>query len=381
MQLLAPLLLMLLGAGLAWLGYVWRSHKELRWMALGFGCITAGLLVQVAQLALWPRVQVLLPFVLSFSVCHLCGAAALAQALAVRLQVKLPRKVAAGLAVAILAVQTWFSVVQPSTEMRVYCFSVGAMGMMALPLWHWRAMQTRNTLDHVLRGCYVACIAMNLLRAGLLMPAAHGVEPQALAQTWYWMAIHFTALITGPMLAIAMVMAVVWDVMGALKSEGYRDLLTQALNRRGFEDRLQQLRACQAAGPWSLLVCDLDHFKRINDNWGHAVGDQVLKAVVQHLQLHARAHDVLARYGGEEFVILLQGMDVQQAKLRAERIRHYLSQIMQPMLGGAPVTLSIGVAAMHSLAAPDLASAFLAADAQLYQAKRTGRNRVAVHSA
>lgn len=376
MQLLAPLLLMLFSAGLAVFGRFYRAHKELGWMALGFFCFAVGLLVQVAQLARWPHV--LLPFVLGFSICHLCGAAAVAQALAVRLQVKLSRKVAAVLALVLLAEQTWFSVVQPSTAMRVYCFSVGAMCMMALPLWHWRTMQARNHFDDVLRWCYVVCIVINLLRAGLLMPAAHGVALQNLTQTWYWMAMHFTALITGPMLALSLVLAVVWDVICALKSEGQRDLLTQALNRSGFEDRLRQLRARHIPGPWCLLVCDLDHFKRINDRWGHAVGDQVLKVVAQHLQQHTHDHDVLARYGGEEFVFLLQGVEVRQAQWRAERLRQDLAQLPLLMLGGRNITLSIGLATVHSLAPADMSAAFLDADAQLYQAKRAGRNRIAV---
>lgn len=155
------------------------------------------------------------------------------------------------------------------------------------------------------------------------------------------------------------------------------DPLTGALNRRSFQQRAEhELARSQRQGtPLCLAMLDLDHFKRINDQHGHAVGDQVLVAFSQLCRQQARSTDLFARFGGEEFVILLPDTDPQAAQQRLERLRNELqAQPIDSAQGPLPVRVSIGLAGAHQ---PDTLQQLLQrADAALYQAKAKGRNRL-----
>ena len=152
-----------------------------------------------------------------------------------------------------------------------------------------------------------------------------------------------------------------------------RDSLTGCLNRRAFFDRFDLLfeKAVEHELPIAAMMVDIDHFKAINDNHGHATGDDVLKAVAELLQKSVRKKDIICRYGGEEFAILLPNTSIHQASVNAERIRCAISDLKP---NGIPVTTSIGVSALSQ--GPDSPEAMLEqADKCLYIAKRNGRNQ------
>ncbi len=129
--------------------------------------------------------------------------------------------------------------------------------------------------------------------------------------------------------------------------------------------------------PCSLLVMDADKFKLINDNYGHATGDIVLKEMASVLLKCTRKEDIAARFGGEEFVLLLSHCNISNALARAEKIRQTIENL-HPV--GLNVTVSFGVAEMQQSAAKNFTELFQAADAAVYQAKSTGRNKVVTHS-
>ncbi len=155
------------------------------------------------------------------------------------------------------------------------------------------------------------------------------------------------------------------------------DPLTGLGNRRHLERRCAELLplAQREARPLALAQIDIDRFKSINDQHGHATGDLVLVAMAQLLRENTRVGDVLARHGGEEFVIVLPGMTLDAAAGLCERLRERVAAHDWFALGGAAlaVTVSIGLAAAPSYDAPDL---LLRADEALYRAKRAGRNRL-----
>jgi len=135
-------------------------------------------------------------------------------------------------------------------------------------------------------------------------------------------------------------------------------------------------------------MLDIDHFKRVNDNWGHAAGDDVLREIAQRVDGQVRASDVAARYGGEEFVILLPNTDVAAAQLLAERIRTTISEapVNLPNEKSITITASIGIADVQPAPkAEDLKtmgdSLIARADVALYAAKSAGRNRIVVEEA
>jgi two-component system, cell cycle response regulator len=156
------------------------------------------------------------------------------------------------------------------------------------------------------------------------------------------------------------------------------DGLTGLTNHRTFQSRFEDLlqRAQRHGHKVALLLCDIDHFKNVNDTYGHPIGDEVLRRVAKVLQEVPRKIDVPARYGGEEFAVLLDNVDVIQAKAVADRIRIEISKVVvETEKGPLSVTESIGVAAFPD-DGKDRATLIERADIALYHAKHTGRNRV-----
>ncbi len=151
-----------------------------------------------------------------------------------------------------------------------------------------------------------------------------------------------------------------------------RDSLTGLANRRLFDESLhrEMARSQRLATPLSLLVLDVDHFKQVNDTYGHQIGDAVLREVANALVTNTKNFDVAARYGGDEFVVLLPGCSRYDAVGVAQRVRSGIAA----HVGEAPVTISVGIATTPDNAA-DAERLIAAADAALYEAKRTGRDR------
>ncbi len=157
------------------------------------------------------------------------------------------------------------------------------------------------------------------------------------------------------------------------------DTLTGCANRRHLIDRAHQAIALahRSGQPLGLLVCDLDHFKRINDTYGHGGGDKVLIAASSAFAAHVRTYDILARIGGEEFAILMPGTDHAGGLILAERLRQAVADTVIDIDGkDVRVTTSIGLAALEK--GEDFDALFARADAALYAAKHGGRNRVQV---
>ena len=157
-----------------------------------------------------------------------------------------------------------------------------------------------------------------------------------------------------------------------------RDSLTGCLNRRAFAERFELLfnTSREEGSELSCVMVDLDHFKSVNDNFGHATGDEVIKLLAEILKLNTRKDDLVARYGGEEFCLVLPGMSVESAAKLAERIRLRMKdETTRRYQNGPRVTASLGVASM--LDNPkDPGNLNHLADEALYAAKQSGRNRV-----
>jgi two-component system, cell cycle response regulator len=185
-------------------------------------------------------------------------------------------------------------------------------------------------------------------------------------------------------------------VRGALRTKQYYDMLaakaqldaiTGLWNRAYFDARLTEevSATLRHRRPLALLMVDIDHFKRINDTWGHPFGDQVLREVGQALQEVVRQEDALCRYGGEEFAVILRESTAECACQAATRLRERLARLVLDANGKpVKVTASFGAAGSDLFANEKdfTAGALLSrADAALYEAKRTGRDRICVAGA
>ena len=160
-----------------------------------------------------------------------------------------------------------------------------------------------------------------------------------------------------------------------LRRDSQTDPLTGLLNRRSLQSEV--LARCQAGESFGVLFLDLDHFKSVNDRYGHEMGDRVLVAVASVLKTAIRPGDVVGRYGGEEFVGVVAGAGPESARLVAERLRCAIELMLPPKGGPAKLTASIGTTVYDPRQSEERMEDLLhRADMALYAAKRTGRNRV-----
>jgi diguanylate cyclase (GGDEF)-like protein len=194
-----------------------------------------------------------------------------------------------------------------------------------------------------------------------------------------WIATVATLLVTGYLLSV--VRDRVAHLIAGLSDAAHHDPLTELLNRRGFQEvfDVELERARRADQPLSLIVGDLDRFKRVNDLHGHAAGDAVLKRVADSIRGAKRGFDRAARIGGEEFAILAPDSDEHGGYMLAERIRAAVNEAFadQP---GTPLTISFGIST-HPLHGQSADGLLRTADQALYAAKRLGRNRSVISSA
>jgi diguanylate cyclase (GGDEF)-like protein len=164
-----------------------------------------------------------------------------------------------------------------------------------------------------------------------------------------------------------------------LKEFSFKDEVTGLYNRRFFSIRLEEevSRYRRFNHPVSVVLLDLDAFKSVNDDLGHAAGDETLRGMAEILLRHSRGINVICRYGGDEFAVLLVETSKAGARLYADRIRYVLSSYQFAHL--RRVTASFGIASLPEDVAPTADDLIQAADEALYAAKRAGKNRVSVH--
>ncbi len=269
---------------------------------------------------------------------------------------------------------------------RVVCLSllVAVQGMVtAAALWRLAQRQVRAPalFNSVV---LFAFVLVNLIRAGLQMFA-----PQ-LRHVNYLVSLAvfglYIAVATG--VAFGFFWMTTSMLVGELEHMASTDPLTRLYNRRVFLRWCEKelLRSQRSGVPFSLLMVDLDHFKRVNDNFGHQTGDEVLCAAVEQMQDSVRGIDVLCRWGGEEFAVLLPNAPGEATRLVAERIReniqkvtHLAARTPAQMDQAIHLTVSIGAATYRDLD-DSLTGMIQRADQALYEAKTTGRNRVLLAS-
>jgi diguanylate cyclase (GGDEF)-like protein len=195
-----------------------------------------------------------------------------------------------------------------------------------------------------------------------------------------------------PLLAILAIPTVLlarrFMMHGALLEQTRVDVKTGLLNAAAWEKdaALEVDRAVRTGTPLAVALVDIDHFKVVNDTYGHLAGDHVLRALSDALRGHLRGYDLAGRFGGEEFILLLPQTREEDARAVAERLRTHVAGMAVPADGDPDcpllvrITISVGVAALDS-GSRELTDLMAAADAALYYAKETGRNRTHVISA
>jgi diguanylate cyclase (GGDEF)-like protein len=224
----------------------------------------------------------------------------------------------------------------------------------------------------------LVCLILVRTVVGYISPGGDGVDSQELVQVLY--AVGFSS--TDVLIPICAILMISEKLSITLENLAMRDSLTGLLTRRAlFELGESELAGCRRRGvSLSVLMLDLDHFKEINDNYGHHVGDSVIQDFAERTQSMLRSPFILARYGGEEFVAVLSDTNAADAALIAERIRSRISS--HPDNPELPqYHVSIGVATTLATGNESLTALIQKADQGLYQAKQRGRNRIEVMAA
>jgi diguanylate cyclase (GGDEF)-like protein len=277
---------------------------------------------------------------------------------------------------AVLSVSVYFTKVRPDFAARFLVFSVASgVFFILMALSVARGSVREHPARHVLAAACGLHGTFLVARPWLFSFGSQG--PMSLEQVSAVAApILMESVVALNVIALCLLLLVAEYTNGELRRLVDRDALTGVLSRRAFLERfqLESERPGRLALP--LLVIDLDHFKRINDTWGHGCGDEALRHFVAIASRCLRVHDTMGRLGGEEFVVMLPRTTHEQACSVAERLRALLEQApLQRLQGRVSLTASIGVT-LHLPDEPGEA-ALSRADQAMYLAKSQGRNRVA----
>ncbi|MFG1421149.1 GGDEF domain-containing protein [Roseixanthobacter liquoris] len=268
----------------------------------------------------------------------------------------------------------YFFYIEPSLIARIYILNFGYGFVFLYVCMRLVGLASGPFIDRFLYWVLVAFAFHFFIRTTATIDPELGSVPGTFGRSTFWLALQVSLAIFGAIMALTLLAATVADMLGDMERDRDTDLLTRLLNRRGFE-RIAGAHMAQAAGRQvSLISCDIDHFKSLNDTYGHGAGDAVLKEFGALLLNTMRAEDVIGRIGGEEFAILLTGADVEGARQFAERVRALLeSTRFDSVPDTRVVTASFGIAQYRP---PEPLRKLLArADVALYAAKKAGRNR------
>lgn len=235
--------------------------------------------------------------------------------------------------------------------------------------------QLRRAPDRALYAAAVLVALDNLVRGSTVSLTLPGGVP--FRDSEYAFLMQALACMFGLFLALSALAACVLDLIARYRHDAHVDPLSGLLNRRGFDEAV--IRRRRKGG--SLIACDIDHFKRVNDDHGHGLGDRVIVALADMLRTLAPADAISARFGGEEFVLFLPGTDAANAAEIAEAVRTHFAEQAAARLGlPRQLTASFGLTTLHHTD-PSIHDAIARADSALYEAKDKGRNRVCVRRA
>ena len=191
----------------------------------------------------------------------------------------------------------------------------------------------------------------------------------------WWLMMLAASILSSLWFAIVLLGTLVRDIVAKLNDERSRDPLTHLLNRRGFYDAVKLKFSQSPQKKCFLVMCDVDHFKKINDTYGHSTGDQVLQQIGQMISKNIGENDLAGRFGGEEFIILIQVEQIEAAYNCVERVRIAIEN-EQFSAQKISLTASFGLTPLQQR---NLLKSIDIADKLLYDAKRAGRNRTVLN--
>jgi len=267
----------------------------------------------------------------------------------------------------------YYQFLEPNLLARVIILNSGLALLSLLMLLDVARARRHSPVEQVLFGLLLVSCAGYLLRPLFLIASDTSGER---FEASYWLVVSISDALICAMTAVGVLAVIASDVMDEIKTDALIDTLSGLFNRRGFEPRALKALAKRKAGkPPAMILTDLDHFKSINDLFGHSGGDLIIRRFAEVLKEKAPGDAIMARLGGEEFSIMLPSSAADSARQLAEEMRTAFKQIaLDTVAGEANPTASFGVAIARE--AEDLQSLMERADRALYEAKGSGRDCV-----
>jgi diguanylate cyclase (GGDEF)-like protein len=346
-----------------------RSRTAALWMAAGFGVASLSALCELLvaytgtpkMWALGAFATVLIGMVLlSIGICDLYG--------------RRPKLAGAVIYCGLSIVLSILIYDLPrGTPIQAFCYQSPFALVLLAASFVVHSSRGRQTIDYFLATVLLLTGLHFFAKAGLAVFVGSGTTAKDYIHTNYALISQSATAVLVVAVGLTLLATLVLEIMSDQRSESEKDILSALANRRGFERQVQGLLANAPDRRHAVILCDLDHFKRINDTYGHHVGDLVIQGFGRLMNSSAPKTAALGRIGGEEFAIFLPDTDMDSATLFAQALRGATMS-----LPGLPenlnVTASFGVSSLTSGA--DLSEAYRQADMALYRAKNAGRNQV-----
>lgn len=359
---------------LAWRLIDRRPHV-LAW-ACAFAAGTAQWICSIADELLFAGVA---EFWVLSNILGLAMLGALVAGYRLRAGLSTPARVLVGIALLVEGAVVWTTAAAPDLGLAAAILPLAAAGTLAVCVHAVLARPGESNLAERGSALVLALFGLGQAVAGLLALGSDPAGEQG-AASLYGIVMLMTLPASYAGLGVFIVFLIASDLSERVTRLAVTDQLTEVLNRRGFLDAALRAvsRARRSGAPLTLVMSDIDHFKRVNDSYGHALGDRALKRFARHLTTTVRLGDVVGRMGGEEFAILLPDTRQEDAVRVMERLRQQLeASVMEAGYAQVRLTASFGVATL-SPEDGDVEDLVERADRGLYIAKETGRNQVCV---
>lgn len=362
--------------GIAFLGLAlivaWRfqqDQKNLLWMALGLIVTSISLGIQSAV-----PPQDISKYAVYTSFLYLFGAWLASCSIADKFNANFYPRTAALITIIALGFLYYYSQVVDSVTTRVYilCIALGVLQILpARQIFNNKPIDDK--IELFLYWLYLIFCIYTMARP-LIFFSLDNLDFSDLSRSQYWFFTLLGSMIVCMTFTFLLLACSIRKAFRKLTEERNHDPLTELLNRRAFKESAEIYLNNPRSYPVSILVCDIDHFKKINDTWGHDSGDDVLRYVGLTLRQSTRNRDLVVRIGGEEFLLFLTNTTLDVAKIMAQRIREKLRSDRHVMAVHEPITMSFGLVALKE--GERLSDAVKRADIELYKAKNLGRNRI-----
>jgi len=275
--------------------------------------------------------------------------------------------------------QGWFGLVDRDLAVRIYFINFGVCSIFLIAIIQLLSQNLSIATGLVAAQLAVVTFAVALSTIFAVDVTNSEFTVSELRETVYMALINITVSLISLTLAVTLLLHYIIELISFMRHQADTDPLTGLLNRRGLEAECDVFLNSDGSRPFAMIVLDIDYFKGINDRFGHAAGDAVLRKIASIVRNGVRNSDMCGRIGGEEFCIVMPDANASIARLCAETIRSVIEQTCctsWPNL--PPVTASFGISEYRDNEGYE--ALFRRADAALYEAKRTGRNKVVIDS-